>query len=390
MRVILRTSGGRGEYEIAGSQGGIGLTDLIGKRIIVQIVPEFQFDSGCELQRKDGKPRIRRAEPWGKHIYLTLSAILLLPNPIRELGKTVGGGRLQIREKTFSITIINFIVSRITEEQVIIEPTELVLQNYETLSAKVDFAERLNFVFQLWRSARNTSDVNNPFRSLVIEHEQQVITGQLSGIQQAADNIRRAVHSEEDPLKQFCRSFAINDESTYSPGIHYEFVDIGEEDQRTEIEAKIEIQRKWRLLADRGIAGEKFKKAVREAYGFKCLFTGLYLPNTTLSRIPGVDSAHILPWSIYNINNIVNGICINKLCHWGFDNGILRLEFNSSIKQYTLLIPEAFQKLHSENKIDLTYFLQIQGVIPKKNLPSNELLWPDQQNLKKLNESWGY
>ncbi|MBK9013084.1 MAG: hypothetical protein IPM82_02805 [Saprospiraceae bacterium] len=137
MRIVLRTSGGRGEYEMAGSQGNISLSDVFNKRIILEIIPNIFIDTGTQLEKKDGKPRVRIVEKsWGEHSYLTLSSLLLLPKPIRELGKTVGGGRLQIRDSTYSNTIINFVIIKLNSDSIYIRPIDLILQNYEKSFSK--------------------------------------------------------------------------------------------------------------------------------------------------------------------------------------------------------------------------------------------------------------
>ena len=167
-----------------------------------------------------------------------------------------------------------------------------------------------------------------------------------------------------------------------------EFAEVPEDDNRSSDEIKSEIVKKWRLLAVRGADGEKFRRLVHEAYNSKCIFTGLYLPSTTLNSLPGVDAAHILPWSIHNINKVQNGICLNKLCHWAFDSGILRMEFDLKSNQYIVNVPKNFIDLHNKNKIDLSYFLNIQGVIPIENLPTNQNLWPNPEFINRFNETW--
>ncbi|MBX7164682.1 MAG: HNH endonuclease signature motif containing protein [Saprospiraceae bacterium] len=388
MRIALRTSGGRGEYEMAGSQGDITLANVFNKRIILELVPGLLIDTGSELMRKDGKPRIRLVEKWGEHSYLTIASLLLLPKPIRELGKTIGGGRLQIRDSTFSITVINFAISKLTNEKITIRPTEIILQNYENISSKIDFAERLQLVFSLWDVVKNSSTKTADINNYILTHEQSVLTGNLKELEKSANGIRKYTHSENDPLRQMLHDFGISGDNTYTMGIHPEFAEVPEDDDRSSDEIKSEIIKKWRLLAVRGAGGERFRRLVHEAYGSKCIFTGSYLPSTILNPLPGVDAAHILPWSIHNINKVQNGICLNKLCHWAFDSGILRMNFDSKSNQYTVNVPDNFIDLHRENKIDLSYFIKIQGAIPRDNLPFNQDLWPSPEFINKFNETW--
>ncbi|MBK9013083.1 MAG: HNH endonuclease [Saprospiraceae bacterium] len=258
----------------------------------------------------------------------------------------------------------------------------------KNLSAKIDFAERLQLVFQLWDKVNNTSIVIKDLNEIVFRHETAALSGDLKELEKSTNQIRKYTHSENDPLRQLLHDFGISGDDSYTVGIHSEFVETSENDERSYEEIKSEIVKKWRLLAVRGVEGEKFKKNVREVYGSKCVFTGLYLPSTSLNPLPGVDAAHILPWSIHNNNSVQNGICLNKLCHWAFDSGVLRMNFDSKSNKYTIHVPSDYLRLHEKQQIDLSYFIQIQGVIPMENLPGNQNLWPNPEFIKKFNESW--
>ena len=96
MRIALRTSGGRGEYEIAGTHGNIGLSDVLDSMIILQLFPGQNIETNNFVRRLQGKTRIRLIDPRkDKHLYLILSDILLMPKPKRELGITQVGKLLK-------------------------------------------------------------------------------------------------------------------------------------------------------------------------------------------------------------------------------------------------------------------------------------------------------
>ena len=85
MRIALRTSGGRGEYEFAGSHGDISVSDVTDHEVAIQIFPNSVIATGNYVRRLQGKPRIRLGEGNGlRHIYLLLADILLLAERIRE------------------------------------------------------------------------------------------------------------------------------------------------------------------------------------------------------------------------------------------------------------------------------------------------------------------
>ena len=105
MRIALRTSGGRGEYELAGHQSNIGASDLLGRRLTYQLTPDLVLDGLSRAEHVQGKPRIR-LEEGGSHIYRVLADVFLLPLPRRELreaptGRTsFGNGALLSRTST--------------------------------------------------------------------------------------------------------------------------------------------------------------------------------------------------------------------------------------------------------------------------------------------------
>ena len=86
MKIALRTSGGRGEYELAGRHGSINHTDLYSRAINYELAPEIIVEAHAKANVRDGKPRIRLDDPRRDlHAQLLLADVLLLPTPIREL-----------------------------------------------------------------------------------------------------------------------------------------------------------------------------------------------------------------------------------------------------------------------------------------------------------------
>jgi hypothetical protein len=143
--------------------------------------------------------------------------------------------------------------------------------------------------------------------------------------------------------------------------------------------------RKWRKQADRGPGARKFSIAVREAYDYRCLFSGERFPKLELTDSAGVDGAHILPWSTHGLNSVKNGICLCKQCHWGFDNGLLKLNFDIQSNSYVLSIPKNIEVVANKENFDLEHFQRNSGELDKSRLPADHKLWPSPEYLQEFN-----
>jgi len=135
----------------------------------------------------------------------------------------------------------------------------------------------------------------------------------------------------------------------------------------------------------RGFAGNKFREDVSDSYDYRCIFSGQRLPRLEITESAGVDSAHILPWSTHDINSVRNGLCLNKQCHWAFDEGVLRLTFDGGSNTYLLEVPRTIRRAAENRSFDLDYFESLAGPIPGSRLPRNESLWPSPTYIEELN-----
>ena len=143
--------------------------------------------------------------------------------------------------------------------------------------------------------------------------------------------------------------------------------------------------RQWRLAAVRGGSATAFRRKVREAYDSRCLFSGQRLPRTKATSTAGVDAAHILPWSRFDLDATKNGVCLNKQCHWAFDEGLFRLSFDETENAYTISIPDPVRLAAEAVHFDIASFEAIVGIVPRKSLPANQAFWPSKQYLTELN-----
>lgn len=388
MKIALRTSGGRGEYELAGRQGDILASDLFDHQIIFEITPSIQLQGHSYAKYMQGKPRIRLAKG-GIHAYRILTAILLLPLPIRELGKT-SEGSFVLRDGKFSIFSIQVDVVRAETGKVVLRPTYLLLQNRSRAMLKINFPDRMNEILKLWDAASSKDD---PISELIRAHRASIIEtpSDHKKLEKASKAIKDLISTEEDILPELLRRYDINpiiispDEEEEQDEADIEKI-LSENDFTTPVEAARRNLRKWRKLAIRGHEGTVFRRLVTKMYNSTCVISGLRLPKISVTSLPGVDAAHILPWSQYEINHPSNGLCLTKLCHWAFDNGILRLDYDSSEKLYVVSIPKQVIRSASAEGFDLKHFAELTGPIPAERLPRQKENWPKPQYLKINND----
>lgn len=385
MRIALRTSGGRGEYELAGTHGDVALADVLNKEIVLQLTPGRSLDTDNIVRRVSGKTRIRlRNAIQDKHIYLVLADILLMPKPKRELG-TTPAGKLQLTENNYAVASIQFDVVSNNTNTLVIQPSDLVLENSGHDLARIDVLERTRILLDVWQSAAGRSD---SLGLKLVKHRDAVLSGRLTEIFKASKEIRDQF-GIEDPLREALRVFSLLDQYTYWLGVHRNNVEESLAEQNTTpiIEAKRQRINQWRLQASRGAAGQRFSRDVKTAYNNTCLFTGYFLPKLDTFVSAGVDSAHILPWADHGINSVQNGICLSKLCHWAFDNGVICLTYLRNKGIYNVRITDSALESERKKDIDLQFFRAISGNIPVQRLPYDHANWPSPDFLDAYNAS---
>ncbi len=389
MRIALRTSGGRGEYEVAGRHDSIRVQDVFDHHIVIEVIPGLRLPTNNYVRHTQGKPRIRLNDPRvDSHIYLILTSLLLLPKPKREIGATPSG-KLQIYKDNFSVLSVPFEVSEIDAAEITISPTQLVLSNSSFDSGRLEIIERMRIVMACWDAA---SRLDTPLAKALGRHQQSVHDQDLPGIMSAAQDIRVSIREVDDPLRHVIRTIGLeNREELMWLGVHTTSVEealaLGEETLEELREAARNRQKTWRLAALRGSAGKSFRLNVKMAYDHTCLFTGIRLPKIPLTGSSGVDAAHILPWAEYELNSISNGLCLSKLCHWAFDSGILMLHFSEKDEKYRVSITEKAEEAESNGLIQLGSFRSIQGVVSSSLLPKSKANWPSAKFLSAFNEA---
>lgn len=389
MRIALRTSGGRGEYEVAGSHESIRVHDVFDRQIVLELLPGFRFPTNNYVRHTQGKPRIRLLDSHGdSHIYLILAAILLLPKPKREIGATPGG-KLQIYKDNFSVMSIPFDVVELTTTEIVVSPTQMVLSNSTFDSVRLDVIERLRIVMACWEAASKQSSA---LANAITQHKNAFNSQNVKAVISAAESIRLATIEPDDPLRHITKDLNLpNLDELMWLGVHATETDealaLGEENLEELKEAARNRMKVWRQVAMRGAAGAKFSLQVREAYDHTCMFTGMRLPKTPMTGSSGVDAAHILPWAEYDLNSVSNGLCLSKLCHWAFDAGILQLTFDDPSSKYQLQLSTAALSAESDGLLKLNGLKDIQGVVSTSLLPKDSANWPKPSFLKVYNEA---
>ncbi len=380
MRIALRTSGGRGDYELAGSYNRLHASDILDRRFFFQITPTLTIDGKAKASRLGGKPRIRPID--GEHPYKVIASILLMPHPRREL-RVTSEKLPQLRELAYAIAGIDVDVVSTAPDNVLFAPTSLWVKSRGGL-IKVDFTERMAVITALWNAAKSKK---LRISRMLLEHQASVMSSDHDLIIRSSEAIQNYYEIKDDVIPQLLHDFELPNAydpsytgiSNLTDGYENEGNESSPEDSRRDRIIK------WRKQADRGPGARKFSIDVREAYDYRCFFSGERYPKLHVFHSAGVDGAHILPWSTHRLNSVANGISLCKLCHWGFDNGLLRLNFDSSANEYILSIPKHIEKAAIAENFDLIPFQRSLGRINPALLPKHQRQWPSVRNIRELN-----
>lgn len=398
MKIALRTSGGRGEYELAGRYGQISATQLFSLLQFFEITPGLLVPGLAAAMLRDGKPRIRLMGVGATHAYRFLAAVLLLPEAKRELNATPPNSTL-LRAGEYSITAIDVDFVGRDQSSVILRPTMIWAGNSSGKTIGIPFASRMAAVSQCWASAAELP--SSPLSPLLAEHFRAIHESPQNhkSILAAASAIQTFFQSKSDilPLLEM-QTVATDPGSIFGPGddpvdlasevIHPQNGQSPEDydDDSTPQDSSRRQIRQWRRQVSRGVEGRKFSLRVKAAYNSRCIFTGMRLPKTSETLSPGIEAAHILPWAAFEVNSIRNGLCLNGLCHWAFDAGVLRLDYLPDPRKYRVSIPQRLKSVAPQEGIDISYFEGLEGYLSDSSLPSNMSDWPSPQYLASLNE----
>jgi putative restriction endonuclease len=118
-----------------------------------------------------------------------------------------------------------------------------------------------------------------------------------------------------------------------------------------------------------------FRRIVVSSYDHRCALCGIRIVTPDGHTV--VEAAHIAPWSKSRNDDIRNGIALCKLCHWGFDEGMLGVSAN-----YTVITARSIGT--DPNFPGLLLTLSGRGIIP----PADRDLWPAAEYLTEHRRTW--
>jgi len=387
MRISRRTSGGRGEYEISEqAPGGITPNDLVDHRLILDLGNAFILDSGCILLHAQGKFRIRMIRPDADmQLHRQLVAALLLPEAIRA-NATMGGGRPIIRKGQYAVETVDIESVQLQGERATLRIAEVLLANRDHAAEELHFRQRVAGVIRLWEER---GKMPQEMQAILERHEALVCAGgtlhpdterlvadlQSMLSDQAAD-FGLAYNAYADPLPPLLE---VLDIPIPEPAVCLDDID------PEEVELRRRTVREWkRWAAHRGTESARFRAKIRDAYASTCLVCGKHYPPTEFNRVPGVDAAHILPWADYDLDRTDNGVCLCRLCHWAFDEGIVVISFDSG--HYHIEVSERARAAIEATRrpFSLDVFDGLAGWVPDARLPARVQDRPNPKFLEEL------
>jgi hypothetical protein len=378
MQIRLRPSGGRGEYELAGSHGSVRGSDLYGLELAFDLGLDLRIPLYAVADIHDGKPRIRLDDSHAdSHAAIVIAALLLMPKPIREIRKTGGtAAAVDFQRCAFSSIIVDVVGRSATTA--VLRPRTIVAINAKDANTTIDVLSRFEFIKRVWQALPGAS----------------IQMTDAIALHQAAANATPVNHklliAAAVRVLAVPGAAALLDPHDVLPTGDADLLmappPLMEDDPSNPIDVNRELRKRLAWRADRGLEGRRFKSNVNEAYGYKCAFTGENLPPLGRGYMPGVDAAHIYPWSRMGCNEVTNGISLSKQMHWAFDEGILRLKYDSVASVLLVDMPTEITDLAYATGFDLRSYQAVCGPLRPSNLPADTAMWPSRKSLALYNE----
>lgn len=375
---------GRGEYEISGdfeSVPPVRARQLIGNRLYIRFGRYGYKFTECVVTDQGGKKRLHLTN---QRLYIHAArqvlASLLMPEPRRDERDLIGGQPTIMAER-YIVRRMNF--ATLDQEGDVARVTlgDLDLWNGSQEDAE-NFGRRMAEVERLHD---NAAKFPQPIRGLLEEHRQlieapqpmpvrgeQIVHELMTEMEDLAPDYNIDYVSGTDvlqPLKEIVNLPPVEEPIAIDL--------IPEED----IEIRLREAAKWRRFAAvRGPESAVFRRLVREAYDSTCIVCGIRLPPSEHCRVPGVDSAHILPWATHDMDWVCNGLCLCKLHHWAFDQQLIAITVGDD--GYSVSVTERARL--ALGPAALAQLEAVAGPIPPTRLPQNPDHRPRPQFLVQL------
>ncbi len=377
MRISRRSSGGRGEYELSGeTANGLRAADVVGYRIILDLGNDWIINTDTRLSHQGGKPRFRRIHDTPAHMQVQrqLAAALLMPHPVRQ-DNNLAGGLPILRADRYAIEHVEISDDvHLVDGAAILPVQEIVLRNMSHHAEVLHLADRRARLGVIWERSQELPAV---IRVLVDQHRaeargggpvqtstEDLVAALQTQVTESAEDLGLLYRSaDSDVLEDLERALSLA-AAPPAPPIQVSQVD------PDETQVRRRVLKDWKRWANaRGAASATFRQAVRDAYNSTCIVCGVHLPRTSINAVPGVDAAHILPWAEYDLDVVSNGVCLCKLHHWAFDEGLVVIRESGG--SYSIEIPPEVATRISEERpeFSLGHLVQFAGAVPTQRLP---------------------
>ena len=131
------------------------------------------------------------------------------------------------------------------------------------------------------------------------------------------------------------------------------------------LESYVAAKPEQRRVRDQG-----FRKAIVQLYDHRCALCGIRMRTPEGHTV--VEAAHIVPWSEGHDDFPTNGLCLCRLCHWSFDEGLMGVG-----AKYEVLVSD---RVRIDSNMPGHILTLAERLIFK---PDAERFWPGQANLER-------
>ena len=376
MRIEWRSSGGRGEYELAGSAADHSAADLVAWTMHLDLGSLGWRETELLVSDQGGKPRLRTT---GKphHIQRQLASALLLPTS-RRSDERLASGRPVMIDRRYLITSISLNDIELDAEAEIIRARVdgMTVANANE-SETIDIGERSRSVAVLHRRSEELPD---SLATLLASHREALDASAsiLPEVETLQRRVLRALELERlvpyvdrtDPVPALL-SF-VRGEPLSAPR--------PDEVSPDEPRIRLAATRVLRLAAQRGASSALFRDYVMKAYNSTCVFCGLHLPGTRGEVTAGCQAAHILPYAEFDLDKVTNGMCLCPTHHWAFDQHLLLLDIVQG--NYEVRVSARAKRLLPRDSV--TVLQEVAGPIPSSRLPRHIADRPNPKFLERL------